>query len=241
MTDLIVPVSLRSISGERVIVRVPSSSSIGTVREAAAAFLKCDKSEVTMIFKRIELNDTSPIYSLGLTDDSFIIVLKKVPRSAARNSARTQPSKSGHLAHFDKSGREVPANFRALVKFLMNLHFSESHACAALEFTGYDLPAAVALLTKGKTSASENNTSKHSGAEPSRPAPAVDHHDLRAVTMSSEDQRKLDEAVKSFTEEQHLAIQRLTNRHHDHMTVVQVYLACDKDENATAACLQTMQ
>ena len=241
MTDLIVPVSLRSISGERVIVRVPSSSSVGTVREAAAEFLKCDKSDVTMIFKRTELNDTSPVYSLGLTDDSFIIVLKKAPRPVARNSARSQPSKSGHFAHFDKSGREVPVNVRALVKFLMNLHFSESHACAALEFTGYDLPAAVALLTKGKTLASETNASKHHGTEPPRPAPAVDGHDLRLVNISSEDQRKLDEAVKSFTEEQHLAIQRLTNRHHDHMTVIQVYLACDKDENATAACLQTMQ
>lgn len=54
------------------------------------------------------------------------------------------------------------------------------------------------------------------------------------------EERKLAEAMKEFTEEEKQAIARLCNGR-DWSSVIQVFMACDKDEAVTENCLSTMK
>ena len=242
MTDLMAPVSLRSVSGERLTLRMPRTFFVKQVREAAANFLHCDISQVVLIFKREELDDSLSIDAIGLSEDSFIVALKKNPEAAA--AKQTRPSKSQKT--IDKNGRQVPDNIDALVRFIIGLQFTEHQARAALEFTGYDLRNAVILLAKGTTVGADGKPAPQPDSETTRTmaedaSSDSEDKEMRIISVRSQEERKLDEALKSFTDEQRMAVQRLSNRYHDVTTVLQVYLACDKDEHATAACLQTME
>jgi hypothetical protein len=139
-----------------------------------------------------------------------------------------------------------------LMKYICNLQFGEEHAKAALEFTGYDLANAISLLVYGKAvgvDGQEHSVIEDDLAEKQKVSRINDYVkepeevDLKlgkVVVRRTEEEKKLNEAMKTFTDEQKMAVTRLVNRFRDQNTVLQVYLACDRNEVAAANCLQTM-
>jgi UV excision repair protein RAD23 len=63
---------------------------------------------------------------------------------------------------------------------------------------------------------------------------------LAAAPPPGEPETLYDSLLGHFTAEQHQVIRRLESKGFDSMTVLQVYQACNCDENSTEECLRTL-
>lgn len=115
------------------------------------------------------------------------------------------------------------------------------HSCNIILNAANDVPNSYGVCypnqNQENTNANSENTSLYvtydEPEEPEEPEKVV------VPIRRTEEEKKLDETMNNFTEEEKLAITRLSAGR-DQSIVVQVFIACDKDEILTESCLSTM-
>jgi hypothetical protein len=183
------------------------------------------------------------VHDLAPPADSFFICYNK---RYVRDPA-SLPSGDGfvltpRVQSFDKNGRAIPFNIDELVNYIVYLQFSAEHARAALEFMGYDVKSAITLLVDG-----EIRRPREEGAPALPPRrrqepiaePEPEPEPMKLPTRRTDEERKLSATMKTLSDEQRLVVNRLASKY-DLPTVLQVFLACDKNEEITRQCLETM-
>jgi UV excision repair protein RAD23 len=150
-----------------------------------------------------------------------------------------------------------PPNMAELVAVLADLGYSEDVCANALRFTDFNPDLAANLLVSGKIENYENAARLLSALQSRVGADGAaegheDFFDEETVVGTDpgvDDARILensaipgvvgddDPVLAEFTEEERLKIQRLQDMGFEQSYVVQMFKACDKDENVTANCL----
>jgi hypothetical protein len=154
---------------------------------------------------------------------------------------------------YDWNGKAIPFNVEDLIDHIVHLQYTPEHARAALEYAAYDLSNAISLLVNGKITEGQEGTVDDDDSYTGRAHrnrtyrfndPPEEPEEADAGTRSSgrrsADEKKIHDEMRSFSEEQKMAVMRLFGSGQDKTTVLQVYLACDKDEAAAANCLVSM-
>jgi hypothetical protein len=243
--DLAMEIQIRRFSGQRKVLEVPETATVDDLRHVVSLCFNISPSECDFLYLGQPLDPAVALGSLRLSKDSFLVCYNRsyvrTPQAAAPIYRGIRPIPRS----FDKSGRPIPFNIDALVRHIVCLQFTPEHARAALEFTGYDLKNAIALLVDGSVAETRDDDRATVGSrrrgDPLTESSETDPDDIhgRVQVRPSEEERKLLMKRRSLTLEQRQVVDRLAVGR-DESTVLQVYLACEKDENLTMTCLATM-
>lgn len=238
---------VRSLSGRLYEFRVDQDTTVERLRQMVSEKANLEFGNVGLIFDHAELTDEQLVSPIAVAENSFVVFYHKSHSDPPMVEQPQLVQKLEVLPKIDANGKPVPANIGNLMQFMIGLQFTREHAFAALQFANYDLDSAVSLLVHGKASNSEGHDNTGDPASPppaGRPDDGAEAEGAKTEhngpTVPIREADTLNVTLDSLPVEQRLAIQRLTSHHHDIGTVLQVYLACDKDETTTLLCLETM-
>ena len=136
-----------------------------------------------------------------------------------------KPPASGQGAPDANSGKE-PADFSSLVNDLQEMGFSEEQSKQALRACNYDKNNAVDYLLSGQAGAPPPPP-----PQPSPPRPPSERGGRYGELQGTFD---------ALTDDEKAAVNRLEQLGLDPITVLQVYIVCEKDEAATTSCINDM-
>ena len=241
-------INIRFITGKSFKIDINDSSTVFDLKCHVSSLLSINLDNLIFIYDSNILENSTKLKDLKLSNDSFLIAANSTNlehQKLSSSSHQLNSNSSNNQVEKDRFGRIVPFNINKLIDFIVNLSYSKKHAKAALEFTMYDLHKAILLLNSGKVGSydgnemSVNDDSEIYYTKGSFIRNYDDNDDLRVPIRRTEEEKKLAEKMKEFTEEEKRTIERLSDGR-DRSTVIQVFLACDKDETVTENCLETM-
>ena len=237
----------RTVQGKVYKLEADPNSTIGEIKQKLEDEHQLPKSNLKIILSANILNDDQVISSLKIPTGAYFIIhvstnrrirptLPDEPPSQAPVAPppvpdrpietppppppppppqRPPPSGSRPL-----SGSPDPPNFEELVLNLTEIGFSRPQCEQALRMANYDPERACNLLLTGEIPVQSTPQSNQDTDAP-----------LRSVNFG-----QFQPVYDSFTPEEKAAVERLL-RHADPNTVIQFYMACDKNEEQTLALL----
>jgi hypothetical protein len=241
-------VQVRTLSGKRHDFLFAYDSTVSDVACASAPVLNIPPSDVRLLQDGRVLDPSTPLSAVPLQDNSFLICYSaSVPAPRRPAVAPTSGAPRARVREIDRHGRIVPFNFSELIDHICHLQYTREHARAALEFTNYELGSAISLLVNGKIigadglehALNEDDLARRRVSR-SDPKEEVAEVNVRVAPRRTGDERKLNDEMRLFTDEQRAAVTRLCARFPDRTMVLQVFLACDKNEASAQACLESM-
>jgi hypothetical protein len=242
-------IPVRTFSGKPFEFSLPTTSTISDLITLSSPALNIPPDSVRFIYEGRKLDPSMSISDLILPNDSFLIcynqsLISSRPPSSTPLSLSQPRFRKREL---DRFGHVIPFNITALVNHITYLQFTRERALSALEFTGYDLNRAISLLVNGKIIGpdGQDHPLTEEGEIGRRRPPRGEFREEpepqpRMGPRRSEEEQKLNDELKTMSEEQKMAFVRLCTNHIDRNTVLQVFLACDKNEGTAQLCLQSM-
>ncbi|OHT03588.1 hypothetical protein TRFO_29023 [Tritrichomonas foetus] len=241
-------INIRLLTGKHFEFDVNESDTIDDLITKASPSIPINSENIIFIYETKILENSQKIDELELNPKSFLIVANKEwlkEEKVKSQLCQVIKSKPVINIHKDRNGHIVPWNVDALVNFIVNLSYTPEHALAALEYTIYDLHKAISLLSTGKAigiDGQEHSVTVDLDPNYDNKSKYVTYEENEEPTVPirrTEEEKKLAETMKGFTEEEKQAVIRLSFGR-DKSIVVQVFMACDKDEALTESCLNTM-
>lgn len=216
-------VCVRTLSGNPHYFDVDSTTTASQLKYMVSTATGMDPSKLTLVFRQKDLEDDLVISTLDLPDQSFIIAGYKITKVEQEVKSEVEPK--GPQKPTDIYGTPIPINLESLIDFIVGLKYTREQAIYALQFTKYDLRNATNLLIYGQGFGNPN--------EKGSDVTILTDNPMRTIY---EPERKRE--TPKFTVQEELAIDRLLAKHGNRDAVVRVFLACDRDELTTDACLQ---
>ena len=199
------------------------------------------------------LNETKPVKELKIAPSNYIVIYSPTrqksiaqpekidsmpqgiidPRPAPQLPPKELPDspvveisspKPTHAQNVQQN--QDPPNFDQLVLSLQEMGFTEDQCKQALRARNYEVDAAADYLINGGAGA----------APPPPPQPSPP----RVPSDRGGKYGELQSAFDSLSDDEKAAVTRLESLGLDPITVLQVYMACGKDETATATCITEM-
>ena len=245
MTDTIY---LRSFYGKSYHYPSANFSNIGQLKQEIGKELHLEPEKILFYFNGKKLQNQN---SIPKTTISNFITFNEI------NSSSPMVKPPVKLIHENENVPIIepngkPFNFNEQVEYIVNLQFSPDHAKAALKYTNYNLNDAVTMLVTGVPVEKLTNTTQHpkvpktvktetktkppptpTSATPTKQPPPP-------KTPEVKETKNMRDLTKSFTKEQNAALRRLYEKFPDKTMVIQVFDACDRDEEKTLELLKKM-
>jgi hypothetical protein len=256
-----VPLSLRRLGGAQILLDVDPSTTIRSIKTILETYHSVAPASYRLVLRGRVLTDDEPISSLQIQPGDFIIILPQI-----NSESRPVPEPAAERLSLDAASPSTadPPNFSELVVNLMDAVSLPRDLCErALRLTGFRPEAAAGfLLDPGERVPEFGGNEEELIGRLIEAIGLPREHCERALRNSGfnvelaaamlvagapieSDDRKMagkfpnDGADKfDFTDEERAQIARLqeiTGRDRDYIT--QVFVACDKNEEATANCL----
>lgn len=200
-----------------------------------------EKRDFYLLFKQKILKDDQVIKDLNISSDQFFVVMQYQINNDAEEIEDIQmadpymhPLDSDFHEEEDEAPAEPP-NFAELVQMLTEMGFPEEHCQRALRIARYNVERAGSLLVAGDLPRIDPQL-RNPNPPPPNPEGNPPNEPERPTAIGS-----LRTVFDSLNDEERNTILRLENQYHlDRVTVVQVYIACDKNEESTRECLVSM-
>jgi hypothetical protein len=250
-----IAVQVRKLSGERVDFQIPHSAHVLELTTLASSRFAWDPLSTVFLYHGAPVPTSTPIADLELPPDSFLVCYNRtfIPQPVPAALPLVQSDSLSCKKQYDRNGKVIPFNVDDLIDHIVHLQYTPEHARAALEYSAYDLSNAISLLVNRKTiegqeGAVDDDDSYTGRAHRNRTCrfndPPEEPEEAEAATRSSgrrsADEKKIHDEMRTFSDEQKMAVNRLFASGQDKTIVLQVYLACDKNETAAANCLASM-
>ena len=190
----------------------------------------CDQSD--FLYSARILNDNEKFSDLDLQPYSFIYIHPTTRPAMNRKSGFASPITVSQPV----SASADPLDFRQKVSQLADMGFSQADCEACLRKYNYDLDSAVNALLSGWTSSAAPRI------EPSQVVQPQPSMDTRQPNISSNQYSmygELQSEYDNLTPQEKAIVQKLNSQYADPSTVIQIFLACDKDEESTRAILSS--
>ena len=250
-------VSFRTVNGTIYKLNVTPDTTVAQAKEILAEEHDLDLPSIKLILSATILKDDQVFSQLSLKPNQFIVIHTK--KRPARPAAPVQPPVQPPVQQpvqppvqqpvqppiqqpvqppvqpqvqsppeTKPSGNQDPPNFAELVANLVDIGFEKSQCEQALRIANYNPDTAAMILLSGDVPAAPSNPISHPPPPPSRP-------------QQDTGNGQLSQLLSQLTPDEQSTVQNLCESlGFDMETVVQVFLACDKNESMTQDCLSGM-
>lgn len=237
-------------------------TTMGQIREILAGQLNCCADTIRILFFASTLDDSKKISDLNVqANNPFAVIIKpNKPRQPQQQCIQKPQSpislislkpdqpplpKQDRIVLPKRCGLsnplEDPPTFDIVVKDLIEMGFSQEDAEKAYRAAFYNKTRAVEYLVSGNIPDALTNKDEDIKQELSKLAKSSSRDESNSSSSSNSHTSHLPE-LKSFKPEEREAILRFVNDlKYDLAQVIQVYVACNRDEITTSSCLKTLK
>ena len=238
--------SFRTVTGKIYTIEISPDKTLNDAKSIIKEQHHFDTDNCQFIFGAAILSDTKPVSELKIRPDNYIAIYNPTRPRSIRRPDKIEPIPQGvadpkPVPQYvptdltDSPERPTratttptsddPPNFNQLVSDLQDMGFPEEQCKQALRATRYNMQAAVDRLLNGSE-----------GSAP--PPPASPPREV--FHRSSGRYGELQNLFDALSDDEKAAVSRLEQLGLDSITVLQIYLACEKDEASATSCINEM-
>lgn len=229
----------RTLRGEELQIEIGPEKTIGDVKEELSTQLDYPANKLKLIFLAKILKNDIKISSINIPDNSYISIhCIHDERPVIPKSQRPEPEVEENIESIvpPQPAPEITnPDIRSMIDVIMEMGFNKKQIEKALRNTDNNIEQAINLLiNEGLQSPNtRHNEETHIGTEDKSDQNVQESDDINPSIFG---QFKDQYETLSVSEKE--AVKRLISTNEDAEMVIQIYIACGKDEVAALSCLQ---
>ena len=172
---------------------------------------------------------------------------RQISTNSNRQNHQVHSSSNQNLSQTFNSRSNDPPDFNTNVQNLVDMGFERSQCEQALRISGYNPNAAASLLLSGNLAMLQGNSnpniSSNTRQQLNRLNQQQQQHSPPTISIDQDDDRHVIENIyNSLTSNDHISLRRLNNEFREigYRTILDVFIACDKNEETAIDVLRSM-
>lgn len=234
-----IEVTVRLITGKQFKFSAHPKNTIHSLKKSLSSSLKTSPEQIIFMTNRARLRDEQTLDQVGLRPDSFIACHVQTNIETPKKITIDKTVKANHFKPvLELKYKDPPSDFEDRIDFLRCIGYPYEACAHALKLCNYDTAAASEVLFRG-TLPNEAKKKKKDG-DGNYVDDSEDEMDGEKHKMKTRTPEAIKKAIANFTPEDKRSIKNLMYLGFDESTVIQVYIACDQNQEKASECLFSM-